>query len=97
MISDSRTKLFFMSLILRVGWVWTLEKYVIKFYVTNWEGRVGLDPNMYNVTNFSLFFLKSSLIDIFYNCNWNAFEVFVIFQGEGDFIGGLHFLSKARY
>ena len=29
--------------------------YVTKFYVTNWEGRVGLDPNMYDVTNFSLF------------------------------------------
>ena len=25
-------KSFFMSLILRVGWVWTLEKYVTKFY-----------------------------------------------------------------
>ena len=42
-----------MSLILRVGWVWTLEKYVTKFYVTNWEGRVGLKPNMYDVTLFS--------------------------------------------
>ena len=50
-----------MSLILRLGWVWTLEKYVTKFFVTNWEGRVGLDPNMYDVTNFSLFFLKASL------------------------------------
>ena len=47
-----------MSLILRVGWVWTLEKYVTKFYVTNWEGRVGLNPNMYNVTLFSLFFFE---------------------------------------
>ena len=50
-----------MSLILRVGWVCTLEKYVTKFYVTNWEGRVGLNPNMYDVTLFSLFFLKASL------------------------------------
>ena len=47
-----------MSLILRVGWVWTLEKYVTKFYVTNWEGRVGLNPNMYDVTLFSLFFFE---------------------------------------
>ena len=37
-----------------------MEKNVTKFYVTNWEGRVDLDPNMYDVTNFSLFF-KSSL------------------------------------
>ena len=44
-------KLFFMSLILRVGWVWTLEK-----YVTNWEGRVGLNPNIYDVTLVNLFF-----------------------------------------
>ena len=50
-----------MSLILRVGWVWTLEKYVTKFFVTNWEGRVGLNPNMYDVTLFSLFFLKAFL------------------------------------
>ena len=50
-----------MSLILRVGWVWTLGKYVTKFYVTNWESRVGLNPNMYDVTLFSLFFLKASL------------------------------------
>ena len=61
MISDNRTKIIFMSLILRVGWVWTVEKYVTKFYVTNWEGRVGLSPNMYDVTLFSLFFLKASL------------------------------------
>ena len=27
----------------------------------NWEGRVGLDPNMYDVTLLDLFFLKSSL------------------------------------
>ena len=40
-----------------------MEKNVTKFYVTNWEGRVGLDPNMYDVTNFSLFFLKASLRD----------------------------------
>ena len=45
-----------MSLILRVGWVCTLEKYVTKFYVTNWEGRMGLNPNMYDVTVFNLFF-----------------------------------------
>ena len=45
-----------MSLILRVGWVWTLEKNVTKSYVTNWEGRMGLDPNMYDVTLFTLFF-----------------------------------------
>ena len=50
-----------MSLILRVGWVWTSEKYVIKFYVTNWEGRSGLNPNIYDVTLFSDFFLKASL------------------------------------
>ena len=31
----------------------TLEKYVTKFYFTNWEGRVGLKPNMYDVTLFS--------------------------------------------
>ena len=53
-----------MSLILRVGWVWTLEKYVTKFYVTNLEGRVGLNPNLYDVTLFSLFFLKASLIPL---------------------------------
>ena len=47
-----------MSLILRVGWVWTLEKYVIKFYVTNWEGRLGLNPNIYDVTLFSDFFFE---------------------------------------
>ena len=47
-----------MSLILRVGWVWTLGKYVTKFYVTNWESRVGLNPNMYDVTLFSLFFFE---------------------------------------
>ena len=47
-----------MSLILRVGWVWTLEKNVTKLYVTNWEGRVGLNPNMYDVTLFSLFFFE---------------------------------------
>ena len=34
-----------MSLILREGWVWALENYVTKFYVTNGEGRVGLNPN----------------------------------------------------
>ena len=51
-----------MSLILRVGWVWTSEKYVIKFYVTNWKGRVGLNTKMYNVTLFSLFLLKASLM-----------------------------------
>ena len=43
-----------MSLIHRVGWVKTLEEYVTKFYVTNWVGRVGLNPNMYYVTLFSL-------------------------------------------
>ena len=59
MISQTvEQKLFFMSLILRVGWVWTLEKYVTKFYVTNWEGRVSLNPNMYNVTLFGLFFFE---------------------------------------
>ena len=47
-----------MSLIQRVGWVWDSEKYVTKSYVTNWEGRVGLDPNMYDVTLFSLFFFE---------------------------------------
>ena len=47
MISDNRTKIVFMSLILRVGWVWTLEKYVTKFYVTIWDGRGGLNPNIY--------------------------------------------------
>ena len=47
--------MIFMSLILRLGWVMTLEKYVTKFYVTNWEGRVSLNPNMYDVTLFSLF------------------------------------------
>ena len=31
-------------------------KNVTKFYVTNWEGRVGSDPNMYDVTLFTLFF-----------------------------------------
>ena len=51
-----KKKTLFMSLILRVGWVWTLEKYVIKVYVTNWEGMVGLNPNMYNVTLLTLFF-----------------------------------------
>ena len=35
-----------------------MDKNVTKFYVTNWEGRVGLDPNMYDVTNFSLFFFE---------------------------------------
>ena len=50
-----------MSLILGVWLVWTSEKYVIKFYVTDWEGRVGLNPNMYNVTLFSFFLLKASL------------------------------------
>ena len=47
-----------MSLILGVGWVWTLEKNVTKLYVTNWEGRVGKNPNMYNVTLFSLFLFE---------------------------------------
>ena len=50
-----------MSLIHRVGWVQTLEKNVTKFYVTSWEGRVGLKPNMYDVTLFSPFF-KASLM-----------------------------------
>ena len=59
MISVNRKRLLFMSLILGVGWVWTLEKNVTKFYVTNWEGKVGLDPNIYNVTLFSLFFNSS--------------------------------------
>ena len=36
-------------------------KNVTKFYVTNWEGRVGSDPNMYDVTLFTLFFFNSSL------------------------------------
>ena len=46
-----------MSLIDRVGWVWTLEENVTEFYVTNWVDRVGLNPNMYDVdvTFFSLF------------------------------------------
>ena len=47
-----------MSLILRVGWVLNSEKYVTKFLVTNWEGRVGLDPNMYDVTLLDLFFFE---------------------------------------
>ena len=55
MMSDKRKKLLFKSLILRVGWVWTLEKCITKFYVTNWEGRVGLNPNLYDVTLFNLF------------------------------------------
>ena len=38
-----------------------MEKNVTKFYVTNWEGRVGSDPNMYDVTLLDLFFLNSSL------------------------------------
>jgi hypothetical protein len=52
-----------MSLILRVGWVWPLEKYVTKFYVTNWEGRVGLNPNMYHVevVMFTLFLVRRVL------------------------------------
>ena len=33
-----------------------MGKNVTKFYVTNWEGRVGLDPNMYDVTLLDLFF-----------------------------------------
>ena len=39
-----------MSLIHRVGWVQTLEKNVTKFYVTNWEGSVGSNLNLYDVT-----------------------------------------------
>ena len=42
-----------------------MEKYVTKFYVTNLEGRVGLDPNMYDVTLLDLFFLKASLMKVF--------------------------------
>ena len=41
-----------------VGWVLNSEKYVTKFYVTNWEVRVGSDPNMYNVTLLDLFFFE---------------------------------------
>ena len=63
-----------MSLIHRVGWVWALEKNVTKFYVTNWGGTVGLRPNMYDVTNFTLF-LKSSL--------WNMVLSVLVQQGEG--------------
>ena len=40
---EKRKFAIYMSLIQRVGWVQTLEKNVTKFYVTNWEGRVGLD------------------------------------------------------
>ena len=32
------------------------EKNVTKFYVTNWEGRVGLDLNMYDVLFWIFFF-----------------------------------------
>ena len=55
MVSDTRKK---MSLILRVGWVWTLEINVTIFSVTNWAGRVGLNPNMYDVILFSLFYFE---------------------------------------
>ena len=34
---------------------------VSKFNVTNWEGRVGSDPNIYNVTLLDLFFLTLPL------------------------------------
>ena len=46
--------------------------------VTNWEGRVGLDPNMYNVTLLDLFFLNSSLTkesDEFQRCELCDFEL----------------------
>ena len=33
-----------------------MEKNFTKFYVTNWEGRVGSDPNKNDVTLFTLFF-----------------------------------------
>ena len=51
----------YMSLIHRVGWVWTLEK-----NVTNSEGRVGLDPNMYDVTLFTFFFEVFPNLEILY-------------------------------
>ena len=50
-----------MSLIHRVGWVWTLEK-----NVTNLEGRVGLDPKMYDVTLFTFFFEVFPNLEILY-------------------------------
>ena len=53
-----------MSLIYRVGWVQTLEKYVTKFYVSNWEGRVGSDLNMYDVP-----LLEFVFFELFPKCN----------------------------
>ena len=41
-----------MALIHRVGWVWTLEENVTRFYVTNLVGRVGLNPNMIHPLSF---------------------------------------------
>ena len=75
-----------------------LEENITKFYVTNWEGRVGLNPNMYNVTLFSLFFLKASLIRTstlilhFYISFTLSFDAGVRGGGLSNFI-----LSQSRY